>query len=56
MMASFDSSPETFDESQWDVITLQLLYQDPNPDFLITGGVKRGVALHFVTDIEDWLQ
>jgi hypothetical protein len=36
-------------------MTLQLLYRDPDPDFLIKGGVKRGAALHIVNDIELWL-
>jgi hypothetical protein len=37
-------------------MTLQLIHRDPNPDFLITGGVKRGAALHVVNDIEEWFQ
>jgi hypothetical protein len=35
---------------------LGLIYQDPNPKFLIDGGVKRGAALHVVHDIEDWVK
>jgi len=27
---------------------LELIYQEPDPQFLITGGVKRGPALHIV--------
>lgn len=26
-------------------MALRLLYRDPNPDFLITGGVKRGAGV-----------
>jgi len=37
-------------------MTLQLMHRDPNPDFLITGCVKRGAALHVVNDIEEWFQ
>jgi len=34
-------------------INLELIHQDPNPEFLIKGGVKRGATLHVVGNIED---
>ncbi|KAM0130857.1 hypothetical protein ACHAO1_007638 [Botrytis cinerea] len=34
-------------------MNLQLLHWDPNPDFLVTGGVERGAALHVVNDIKN---
>ncbi|PQE03476.1 urea carboxylase protein [Rutstroemia sp. NJR-2017a BBW] len=34
---------------------LELIYQEPDPEFLITGGVKRGPALHIVRDIGKWV-
>jgi hypothetical protein len=37
-----------------DGMDLELIHQDPNPEFLIKGGVKRGPALHIVGDIEPW--
>jgi hypothetical protein len=36
-----------------DGIDLELIHQDPNLEFLIKGGVKRGATLHVVGDIED---
>lgn len=30
---------------------LELIYKEPDPDFLMRGGVKRGPALHIVRDI-----
>jgi hypothetical protein len=36
-----------------DAMDLELIRRDPDPDFLIKGGVKRGIALHIVGDIED---
>jgi hypothetical protein len=39
-----------------DGMDLELIHQDPNPEFLIKGGVKRGAALHVVGDIEDWVK
>jgi hypothetical protein len=36
-----------------DCMDLELIHQDPNPEFLIKAGVKRGIALHIVGDIED---
>jgi hypothetical protein len=39
-----------------DGMDLELIRQDPDPDFLINGGVKRGIALHVVRDIEDWVK
>jgi hypothetical protein len=35
-----------------DGIDLELIRQDPNLDFLIKGGVKRGIAKHVVGDID----
>ncbi|KAK8905634.1 hypothetical protein QC760_005556 [Botrytis cinerea] len=37
-------------------MNLQLLHWDPNPDFLVTGGVERAAALHIVNNIEEWFQ
>jgi hypothetical protein len=34
-------------------MTLQLIQRDPDPDFLIKGGVKRGAALHVVNNVEE---
>jgi intergrase/recombinase len=34
-------------------MSLELIYRDPNPDFLIHAGVPTGAALHIVGDIED---
>ena len=31
---------------------LELIHWDPNPDFLIKKGVKRGIAEHVVGDID----
>ena len=39
-----------------DHMDLELLYQEPDPDFLIKGGVKRGPALHVVRDIGKWVR
>jgi hypothetical protein len=36
-------------------IDLELIYQEPDPEFLIAGGVKRGPALHIVRDISKWV-
>ncbi|PMD13236.1 hypothetical protein NA56DRAFT_651932 [Hyaloscypha hepaticicola] len=35
---------------------LELIYHDPNPEFLIKGGVTIGAALHIVGDIADWVK
>ncbi|KAF8846810.1 hypothetical protein BDZ45DRAFT_709909 [Acephala macrosclerotiorum] len=35
---------------------LEILYQDPDPTFLIEGDVKRAPALHIVRDIGKWVQ
>jgi hypothetical protein len=37
-------------------MSLELIYRDANPEFLIHGGVATGVALHIVGDIEDWVK
>lgn len=39
-----------------DCMDLELIHQDPNPEFLIEKGVKRGAALHIVRDIERWVK
>jgi hypothetical protein len=39
-----------------DGMDLELIYQDPNLEFLIKGGIKRGAALHVMGDIEDWVK
>ena len=39
-----------------DGMDLELIHQDPNPEFLIKRGIKRGAALHVVGDIEDWVK
>jgi hypothetical protein len=39
-----------------DSMDLELIHRDPDPEFLIKGGVKRGIALHIVGDIEDWVK
>jgi hypothetical protein len=39
-----------------DGMDLELIHQDPNPEFLIKGGVKRGATLHVMSDIEDWVK
>jgi hypothetical protein len=35
---------------------LGLIRQNPNPDFLIKKGVKRGIAEHLVGDIDYWVE
>lgn len=35
---------------------LGLIRRDPNPDFLIKKGVKRGIAEHVVGDIDYWVE
>lgn len=37
-------------------IDLELIYQEPDPGFLITGGVKRGPALHIIHNIGKWVK
>ena len=39
-----------------DSMDLELIHRNPDPEFLIKGGVKRGIALHIVGDIEDWVK
>jgi hypothetical protein len=39
-----------------DCLDLEQIYQDRDLDFFIERGVKRGVARHFVGDIECWAQ
>jgi hypothetical protein len=33
---------------------LELIHQDPSPDFLIKRGIKRGIAQRIVGDIDYW--
>lgn len=47
---------KAYDVIRENAITLQLLCQDLNLDFLITRGIKRGAALHVVNDIEEQFQ
>jgi hypothetical protein len=35
---------------------LELIYQNPNPEFLVKGGVTIGAALHIVGDIAHWVK
>jgi hypothetical protein len=35
---------------------LELIHQDPNPEFLIERGIKRGIAQRVVGDIDEWVQ
>jgi hypothetical protein len=37
-------------------ITLELIRRDPNPEFLIKGGVKRVAALYIIDDINKWVE
>jgi hypothetical protein len=37
-------------------MSLELIYRDPNPEFLTLGGVTIGAALHIVGDIEHWVK
>ncbi|KFZ25027.1 hypothetical protein V502_00491 [Pseudogymnoascus sp. VKM F-4520 (FW-2644)] len=37
-------------------MSLELIRQDPSPQFLIDGGVKRGRSLHIVGDIDYWFE
>jgi len=39
-----------------DGMDLDLIRQDPNPDFLTKKGVKRGIAKHIVGDIDYWVE
>jgi hypothetical protein len=39
-----------------DCMTLELIYQDPDPKYLTDQGIKRGVAEHIVRDIDNWVQ
>lgn len=35
---------------------VELIYLDPNPEFLVEKGIKSGAALHIVRDIEGWVK
>jgi len=37
-------------------IDLGLIYQDPDPQFLIDGGVPKGAALHIIHNIEEFVR
>jgi hypothetical protein len=39
-----------------DGLDLEQVYEDQDPEFFITHGVKRGIARRFVSDIEDWVK
>ena len=39
-----------------DGMDLELIRRDPNPDFLIKKGVKRGTAERVVSDIDYWVK
>jgi hypothetical protein len=39
-----------------DGVDLELIRRDPNPDFLIKRGVKRGIAELVVGDIDFWVE
>jgi hypothetical protein len=39
-----------------DGMTLELIRQDPNPQFLIDKDVKKGIAKHIVGDIDYWVE
>jgi hypothetical protein len=39
-----------------DYMDLKMLYQEPDPDFLIKEGVKKWPALHAVCDIDKWVR
>jgi hypothetical protein len=38
------------------MLDLEQLHEDQDSDFLIQGGVKRGVARRFVSDIGTWTE
>jgi hypothetical protein len=35
---------------------LELIHWEPDPEFLIQRGVKRGIAQRVVGDIDEWVQ
>jgi hypothetical protein len=37
-------------------LDLEQLYNDQDPDFFISRGIKLGVARRFIRDIEYWVQ
>lgn len=37
-------------------MSLELIYRDPNPEFLTLGGVIIEAAMHIVGDIEHWVK
>jgi len=39
-----------------DGLFLQQIAQNPDPEFFIQKGVKRGIAHRFVSDIEYWVK
>ncbi|KAF6796396.1 hypothetical protein CSOJ01_13214 [Colletotrichum sojae] len=39
-----------------DGLDLELMHKDPDTGILIKGGVRRGIAMRFVGDVEDWVK
>ncbi|KAK1613489.1 hypothetical protein BDP81DRAFT_388078 [Colletotrichum phormii] len=39
-----------------DGLDLELIHKDPDPNVFIEGGVRRGIAMRFVGDVEDWVK
>lgn len=39
-----------------DGLDLELIYKDPDPNVFIEGGVRRGIAMRFVGDVEIWVK
>jgi hypothetical protein len=39
-----------------DGLDLEQIHKDPNPEFLIKNGVKRGIAHRVVEDIDYWVK
>jgi hypothetical protein len=37
-------------------MTLELICQDPNPQFLINKDIKKGIAKHIIGDIDYWVE
>jgi hypothetical protein len=35
---------------------LELIWHNPNPEFLIKGGITTGAALYIVGNIADWVK
>ncbi|TIC89593.1 hypothetical protein CH35J_012537 [Colletotrichum higginsianum] len=39
-----------------DGLDLELIHKDPDTEVFIKGGVRRGIAMRFVGDVEDWVK